>query len=142
MGAWLRLFLTPYGRIGRRSFWHGWLVLTAVNLGLFSLAAVMSKGGLNPWLWLSPMATLYSTVCLYAKRLADIGRPGWLQTPARLGLTIFLAFFAVTNGKNQGLYIDAVVAISGVTGVIMDPWLLFLAGATRGPRESGLDLFD
>ena len=87
MNNWARLFAVPRGRIGRRTFWHGVIVLTLANVSLISLA-VSHPGwfGFNPLtgIALAPLATLYPTICIYTKRLHDLGYSGWLQAPPRL----------------------------------------------------------
>lgn len=64
------LFFSPFGRIGRRDFWLAWLVIFAVNVVLTWIPLI----GLALWL-----AGLYATICIYSKRLHDMGRTGWLQ---------------------------------------------------------------
>jgi uncharacterized membrane protein YhaH (DUF805 family) len=67
---WGRLFLSANGRIGRGEFWIGFLILFVLGIvvhfipGLGQLLAILL---IYPW------------VCLYSKRLHDMGKSGWLQ---------------------------------------------------------------
>ena len=90
MNNWFGLFLSPTGCIGRRSFWHGWLVLTAANVALFCLGNRLTQPeGIKAAAF--PLITLYPTICLYAKRLHGLGKSGWLQAPPRLVWALCLA---------------------------------------------------
>ena len=67
---WKTLFFSADGRIGRQAFWMGWLILLGVNVVL----------GWIPLLgWLLSLATIYCNVCVFSKRLHDMGKSGWLQ---------------------------------------------------------------
>ena len=65
-----RLFLSANGRIGRGEFWTGFLILFVLGIvvhfipGLGQLLAILL---IYPW------------VCLFSKRLHDMGKSGWLQ---------------------------------------------------------------
>jgi uncharacterized membrane protein YhaH (DUF805 family) len=65
-----RLFLSANGRIGRGEFWTGFLILFVLGVvvhfipGLGQILAILL---LYPW------------VCLFSKRLHDMGKSGWLQ---------------------------------------------------------------
>lgn len=64
------LFFSAEGRIGRSAFWIGWLVLLGVNVVLGWIPLVG---------WLLSLVAIYCYVCLYSKRLHDLGKSGWLQ---------------------------------------------------------------
>ncbi len=70
---WRTLFLSPEGRIGQKDYWIGVLILFVV-WGPVSRLAHAGAAGLAP-------ADL-SVVCVYAKRLHDAGRSGWLDPGA------------------------------------------------------------
>lgn len=63
------LFLRPQGRIGRGRYWLGFAILA----GLQAFACIAPHAG-----WFGFMILTYAWICLYAKRLHDIGRSGWL----------------------------------------------------------------
>ncbi|MFZ5670884.1 MAG: DUF805 domain-containing protein [Pseudomonadota bacterium] len=67
---WKTLFFSAEGRIGRSAFWIGWLVLLGVNV----VAGFIPLFGL-----LISLAAIYCSVCVFAKRLHDMGKSGWLQ---------------------------------------------------------------
>jgi uncharacterized membrane protein YhaH (DUF805 family) len=63
------LFLSPQGRIGRETFWIGFLILCAADVVLMMI----------PFLGhLALLASIYCWICLYAKRLHDMGKPAAL----------------------------------------------------------------
>jgi uncharacterized membrane protein YhaH (DUF805 family) len=68
--TWLVLLFSPEGRINRMHFWLGWLVLFGFG---FVMAWIPIFGHLVLLL------SLYCHVCVYSKRLHDMGRTGWLQ---------------------------------------------------------------
>ncbi|MFZ4606034.1 MAG: DUF805 domain-containing protein [Caulobacter sp.] len=67
---WKTLFFSPDGRIGRQSFWIGWLVLLGVNVVLGWIPLIG---------WALSLVTIYCNVCITAKRLHDMGKSGFLQ---------------------------------------------------------------
>jgi uncharacterized membrane protein YhaH (DUF805 family) len=84
---WQNLFLSPDGRIRRQDFWIGWLILFAVNL-VFGFVPLLGL--------LVHLFALYVGVCLYAKRLHDMGRTGWLQiAPFVIGFVLLIIGFAL-----------------------------------------------
>ena len=88
---WATLFLKPEGRIGRGAFWLGLAALAALQ----GLACLVPRAG-----WFAFMILAYGWVCLFAKRLHDIGRSGWLTvTPllvSLIGLSAAAAFWMQT----------------------------------------------
>jgi uncharacterized membrane protein YhaH (DUF805 family) len=84
---WQKLFLSPDGRIKRQDFWIGWAIVFAANLVL----------GWVPLLgFLVSLFCLYVMVCLYAKRLHDMGRSAWLQlAPWIVGILALIIGFAL-----------------------------------------------
>jgi uncharacterized membrane protein YhaH (DUF805 family) len=94
---WASLFLRSQGRIGRGRFWLGFTVL----VGLQALACLVPHAG-----WFAFTLLTYGWICLYAKRLHDIGRSGWLtMTPilaTLLALSAAAAFWLRTfSGKAE-----------------------------------------
>jgi len=54
---WKTLFFSPDGRIGRQSFWIGWLVLLGVNVVLGWIPLIG---------WALSLVTIYCNVCITA----------------------------------------------------------------------------
>ncbi len=69
------LFLSPKGRIDRRPFAVGAVVLVAI-LALFQWLAVGEWWHVTVG-WVFYPAWVYGAVCVLAKRLHDRGRSGW-----------------------------------------------------------------
>jgi uncharacterized membrane protein YhaH (DUF805 family) len=118
---WKSLFFTADGRIGRQAFWIGWLML----LGVHVVAGAIPLIG-----WALGLAALYASVCLYTKRLHDMGRTGWWQVlPIVLGpvliigSAISIGFGALlANLTNAG---DA-WALAGVGGLFVSLAIAFV----------------
>jgi uncharacterized membrane protein YhaH (DUF805 family) len=65
-----KLFFSTHGRIGRQEFWLAWLALFAI----VTMTGWIPLFGVVIW-----AVSVYCTICIYAKRLHDMGRTGWLQ---------------------------------------------------------------
>ncbi|MDP1737094.1 MAG: DUF805 domain-containing protein [Caulobacter sp.] len=122
---WKTLFFSAEGRIGRSAFWIGWLVLLGVNV----VASWIPLIGL-----LISLASIYCSVCVYSKRLHDMGKSGWLQiwpilicTVLIVGAIVMVAGPAVMAGisnADESAIMAAVMA--GVGGMILAFLLAFL----------------
>ncbi len=64
------LLFSPEGRIGQRDFWIGFLMLFVFGILIHAVLAVGTV------LWL---LSTYCWVCLFSKRLHDMGRSGFAQ---------------------------------------------------------------
>jgi uncharacterized membrane protein YhaH (DUF805 family) len=74
------LFLSAGGRIGRQEFWIAFLILFVANLILGAVFNAMGHNNLIGLLrLLIGIAFCYFWVCIYSKRLHDMGKSGWLQ---------------------------------------------------------------
>lgn len=123
---WRGLFLTSQGRIGRKDFWIGFLILFVAGLVL----------GVIPLLgFVISLALIYPNVCIVAKRLHDAGRSGWLAAvPYGAGLLYGVlagvvggaALFTAAAG---GAMTDAgALGALGMVGVLGFVLVLFLLG--------------
>ncbi len=77
------LMFSPHGRIGRSKFWVGWLILLAGNV-LAGLLPIVGS--------ILSIALLYVGVCVYGKRLHDMGKSAWwllLAWVPSLALTVW-----------------------------------------------------
>jgi uncharacterized membrane protein YhaH (DUF805 family) len=101
--GWASLFFSAEGRIGRRAFWIAWLVLavTSTPLKLFGpLGAALSLG------W------IYPQVCVYSKRLHDLGQSGWkILLPVGL-----LVGAAVLGGAAEALGDSPMMLMTAIPG--------------------------
>jgi uncharacterized membrane protein YhaH (DUF805 family) len=66
---WQTLFLKVDGRIGRKDYWIGVGILFVAGLVLGNVPIIKM-------LW--PFASIYFAVCIYGKRLHDIGQSAWM----------------------------------------------------------------
>ncbi len=93
------LFLSPAGRVNREDFWISLLILAALDL----LVLLVPLVG-----WLVVLASTYCWVCLYIKRLHDMGKPAWLiAIPYGVWLipviaAVVMGGMAVVNGLLNG----------------------------------------
>lgn len=117
---WRALFLDANGRIGQRDFWIGFAILfvTGLIVGVIPfIGAILSLLLIYPW------------ICLYAKRLHDIGKSGWLVlVPVGLQvLALLLSMMAVVGGMvgsavvygdASGLAMMSGLGAAGLIGVL------------------------
>lgn len=97
---WQKLFLSPEGRIGRQQFWIGWAILLVAG---FVLGMVPVLGQIIGLL------LIYPNVCVYSKRLHDMGKTAWLQLiPYAVFLvSMIVGVFAVGWGAVVGAFTGA-----------------------------------
>ena len=67
---WKTLFLTPEGRIGRRDFWIGFVIILVASVVLGVIPVLGQLIGI---------ALLWPQICIHAKRLHDMGKTAWLM---------------------------------------------------------------
>ena len=133
---WKTLMFSADGRIGRQAFWIAWLMLLGANV-VAGWVPVIGN--------LVALASLYCFVCIYTKRLHDMGKSGWWQAlpivlgPVMLiGSALWLGFGAAAIALNGGD--PELFALAGAGGVVMSLLLGFLVslgftlwvGATPG----------
>jgi len=113
---WKFLFFTSDGRISRQQFWIGALILLGAGVvaGWIPLVNVVAF-----------FVSLYVWACLYAKRLHDMGKSGWL-TAIPVGLFILASMLAAgivgglaaSGAFNTHNVTPAAVMGVGLTGVL------------------------
>ena len=138
---WKSLFFTADGRIGRQAFWISWLML----LGVHVVAGWIPLIG-----WALGLVALFASVCIYTKRLHDMGRTGWWQVlPIVLGPVLILgsamsigfgALFAeMTNGDAGWAAlagIGGLFASLAIAFVVMIGFTLWVGTAESQPGEN------
>ncbi|WP_257457896.1 DUF805 domain-containing protein [Archangium lipolyticum] len=67
---WKTLFLTPEGRIGRRDFWIGFLIVMVASTVLQIIPFIGQLLGL---------LLVWPQICIHSKRLHDMGKSAWLM---------------------------------------------------------------
>ena len=116
---WSALFFSAEGRLGQKDFW-----LAAALLLLFGVF-IHAAPGLGTLLWL---LSFYCWICLYSKRLHDIGRSGWLQiAPFVLGWLL--------------MTVGLVMGVSSLFGLLFSGLPHFVGGMVLGGVAVGLGLF-
>lgn len=119
-----QVLFSPNGRITQGQFWAGWAVLVGANI----------IGSLIPFLNLFVLlGLLYVGICVYGKRLHDMGRSAWIHAiPWGLGLGFMIAMMAsmwpllMVIGENPDIEPDAQMMMEGGGGTAMIWWLVSL----------------
>lgn len=124
---WKSLFLSADGRIGKKEFWIGWVILFAASivLGMIPLIGQIAS-----------IALIYPSVCVFSKRLHDFGKSGWLAAvPYVVGLVGTIVAFmiggagifaAAMSGQGGDDPAAAAAAMSGMGGALAIFGLIFL----------------
>ncbi|MEM8615746.1 MAG: DUF805 domain-containing protein [Pseudomonadota bacterium] len=68
----ISLLLSPNGRIGRNRFWQGMVILTVI-----SILVAAGSSMLGTLVALLGYLLIYPYICVYGKRLHDIGTTAW-----------------------------------------------------------------
>ncbi|MFN3815075.1 DUF805 domain-containing protein [Brevundimonas sp.] len=118
------MFLAPKGRIDRRPFIVGVIMLIAL-LALFQLMAV-GQWWHVPLGWVVYPVWVYAAVCVLAKRLHDRGRSGWWAGGVVIGFNFIWP------------YPDSLIGVAGLAVVLWATvelgWMQGEEGANRhGP---------
>ncbi len=108
------LLFSPFGRIGRGQFWGAWLGLSIFGAALGWIPLVGPVVG---------VVALYILVCLFSKRLHDMGRSGWWQlVPIVAAPLLWLAGFYSLQGATLVPVGETGLDVRGGVG----EWPLFL----------------
>ena len=136
---WVKVFFSPDGRIGRQTYWIGWLVLVAVHI-------------LLGWTGIAALVATYSWVVISVKRFHDMGKTGWLAAIPLVAWVVAIASIfpiAITaiaagvSGASEGETIAAVLTAVGgaalmflAAGVISIVFLIWQGVALGDPGEN------
>jgi uncharacterized membrane protein YhaH (DUF805 family) len=85
---WQKLFLSAEGRIGRREFWIGFVIVFAASLVVNMIPVLGAVIGL---------LLIWPQICIHAKRLHDMDKSGWLML-IPFGVTILCVGLAAVIG--------------------------------------------
>lgn len=142
---WKTLFLSADGRIGRQSFWIAVLILIGANVVLSWIPLINIIAGL---------AVLYCSICVYSKRLHDMGKSGWLQVApiiavfvlmgvavASAGSMAAMGAFSGNDGVATGAAVGGVGLVMGAGGLAMLIGLGFLLWVGLTPGEAGANKY-
>ncbi len=84
--SFTQVLFNPNGRISQGQFWAGWAVIVVT----FVIGTFIPFLGLLVWLGL-----VYVGICVYGKRLHDMGRSAWLHAiPWALGIGFTVMMFS------------------------------------------------
>lgn len=86
----VHILFNPNGRIGRKSFWIGWAISLVAGIVLGMIPVIGMLIGL---------ANIYVGVCVYGKRLHDMGKTAWLYG----GLLIAMMGIGIIGGVMAGV---------------------------------------
>ena len=107
---WVYLFTSFEGRIGRKEFWMGILVMFVVGIvaGVLDLVLGTAKpDGLGLVGIIAVLIMLYQAIALYAKRWHDRGKSGWwtlisfVPVIGFLWMLVELGILKGTDGANH-----------------------------------------
>jgi uncharacterized membrane protein YhaH (DUF805 family) len=120
---WKHVFFSAKGRLGRRDYWIAVLLLAILSAVTALLGPVGALLGL---------VLIYPQICIFAKRLHDIGRSGWLAA-----LPFGLALLGGVAGEMaQGDEPAAVIpAAIGTVLLIAAIVISFRVGLSKGEPE-------
>jgi uncharacterized membrane protein YhaH (DUF805 family) len=110
-------FLTAEGRLGRKDFWTGVLMIVGVQV-LFGWIPLLGL--------LLELALIYPWVCLVAKRLHDFGRSGWLAAFPHVSFLVM----AVIVGGLDAAGVIAIESQSASMGQVLIEGVIGLAYLT------------
>jgi uncharacterized membrane protein YhaH (DUF805 family) len=134
---WKKLFLDANGRIGQKDFWIGFVILFVIGIILQMIPKIGQIAGI---------LLLYPWVCLYSKRLHDMGKTGWLQLIPIAVFCVAMILAFITGGAAMltgaaGGNPAAAMAGMGMAGLIFGlaflVWIGFLLWVGLSKGEPG-----
>jgi len=159
-----RLFQSTHGTINRRTFLHGYIVVTFLNMGIFWIVSVFIEAAWErthhvpmtfqdgfQWTILSPLATVWFSFSVLVKRLRAISARLWPAYVVRaasaigfLGVTT-IPFVDPANPSHVAIsawigFASAVSILAAlVVGFAGDVFLILWLGVFSKDRVNGSD---
>jgi uncharacterized membrane protein YhaH (DUF805 family) len=132
---WKALLLSSSGRCRPQDFWIGFLILFAAGfvLGFIPLINLIA-----------PFAMIYPWVCLYAQRLHDAGRSGWLAAVPwliQVVAIVAIVLFALDIGFSEGADPSGWYSVLLVGGGAFVAWLAFTLWVGLAPGDPGVNRY-
>ena len=141
-----KVLFSPNGRIAQQDYWVGVLIIIAANV----VSGFIPLLGTLIWLGL-----IYVGVCVYGKRLHDIGKSAWVHgivwlVQCALGVVGFIMaggaiMAAISAGGTEEAGIAAILAASGslflIAGVGTLVWIVYTIWLGVSPGDAGANRF-
>ncbi|MEE2567239.1 DUF805 domain-containing protein [Hyphobacterium marinum] len=140
------VLFSPNGRIGQQDYWVGILIIIVGNI----------VGGMIPFLGLIiTLGLIYVGVCVYGKRLHDIGKTAWIHgivwlIQFGLGIVAFVmaggaVMAALSAGGTEEAGVAAAIAASGslflIGGLGFLIWIVYTIWLGVSVGEAGANRF-
>lgn len=140
------VLFSPNGRIGQQDYWVGILIIIVGNI----------VGGMIPFLGLIiTLGLIYVGVCVYGKRLHDIGKTAWIHgivwlVQFGLGIVAFMmasgaVMAALSAGGTDEAGLAAALAASGslilLGGLGLLIWIVYTIWLGVSAGEAGANRF-
>jgi uncharacterized membrane protein YhaH (DUF805 family) len=120
---WQTLFLNVNGRMGQRDYWISVAILFVAGFLVTKVPFIRS-------VW--PLFSLYVAVCIYGKRLHDIGQSAWMvMVPIGLVLASFVLALVIGGSGFMAAYTSLPndgALLAGLAGMGVASLLILLAG--------------
>ncbi|GJL96380.1 MAG: DUF805 domain-containing protein [Hyphobacterium sp.] len=114
------VLFSPNGRIGQQEYWIGILILVGSNVFLTWIPLL----GILIW-----AALIYMGICIYGKRLHDIGKSAWIHGLVwAIQLAIGMVGFAMAGGAIMAALASGSGEQAGLAAVMGASGSLFLIG--------------
>ena len=128
------LYLTTEGRIGRQSFWIGFIGLVVVSLVINVIVGALfgwTSFGTRLIQFIVQLALAYPAYCLMAKRFQDRAKPATFAA-AIVGINILYSVLALIGLIGMPGVPNAFGIVFGLVMLAIGIWILVELGILRG----------